>query len=374
MWTWIINAAVYIGVLVCYFMVDGHEMVYAIYLPLDFFLNCSKASYYFLYYYRDAQREKKAAHLKEVLSKYALRRARAAIAAQLGNMAANFGGNSLVQGSDELTPEEARMKLQYQEALESQRKRTRLLAETKEKDLELDLEVDTYTMAFKALHFDSMRQMELNPDDVHGAFHAALFVFVIQCILIFILALIIFTGSEGFNIYLPSDIYILISRFVCSILMHLQVESDMRQGLQMMKYVTNHSKDFSNPYYAFLVALMQSLGGLGSEFFCIIFLCSLTDPITILIRFIAFASIGKIDNFYAAALPSEHRLQRESQPLAVKRHRFETEKEGHSCGSFTARLIYKTIRIMYASFIFYFLPYMALFYPQIVKHEDVAAH
>jgi len=82
----------------------------------------------------------------------------------------------------------------------------------------------------------------------------------------------------------------------------------MRQGLQMMKYVTNHEEKFCNPYYAFFVGLMQSLGGIGSEIFCIIFLCSLTDPITILIRFIAFASIGKIDNFYAAALPGEHKL------------------------------------------------------------------
>ena len=143
----------------------------------------------------------------------------------------------------------------------------------------------------------------------------------------------------------------------------------------MMKYVTNHEKDFSNPYYAFLVALMQSLGGLASEFFCIIFLCSLEDPITILIRFIAFASIGKIDNFYAAALPSEHKLKREPAELHIKNHRFEVENEekkndGKTCANLIARSIYKFIRITYASFIFYFLPYLALFYPQFVAEEN----
>ena len=146
--------------------------------------------------------------------------------------------------------------------------------------------------------------------------------------------------------------------------MHLQVEGDMRQGLQMMKYVTNHEKDFSNPTYAFGVALMQSLGGISSEIFCVIFLCSLNDPITILIRFIAFASIGKIDNFYAAALPSEHKLKRPPAELYIKNHRFENEDKKQSCANWTTRLIYKTIRIIYASLIFYFLPYMALFYPQ----------
>ena len=133
----------------------------------------------------------------------------------------------------------------------------------------------------------------------------------------------------------------------------------------MMKYVTNHAEDFSNPFYAFLIALMQSIGGLGAEVFCIIFLCSLTDPITILIRFVAFASIGKVDNFYAAALSPEHKLKRDSDPLVIKKHRADSENDkSRPCMHYTARFIYKTIRICYASFIFYFLPYIAIFLPQ----------
>ena len=71
----------------------------------------------------------------------------------------------------------------------------------------------------------------------------------------------------------------------------------------MMKYSINHGKDFSNPYYAFLIGFMQSLGGMFAEIACIIFLCSTSDPISIIIRFMAFAAIGQIDNFYADALP-----------------------------------------------------------------------
>lgn len=64
------------------------------------------------------------------------------------------------------------------------------------------------------------------------------------------------------------------ARFICTILMHLQVEADMRQGLRMMKYVTNHPFDFSNPGAAFCVAFMQSMGGLFAEVACILFLGS----------------------------------------------------------------------------------------------------
>ena len=58
--------------------------------------------------------------------------------------------------------------------------------------------------------------------------------------------------------------------------MHLQVEGDLRQGLKMMKYVSNQPFDFSNPQAAFFVALMQIIGGLFAEFACIIYLGSLS--------------------------------------------------------------------------------------------------
>lgn len=197
-----------------------------------------------------------------------------------------------------------------------------MLKETLEADEELDLGKDTYTMAFKALHYKNIEKQELNPDDVHGAFESALFVFMIQMTLVGFLGYIVFTGHQGFTIKLPVDIYVLIARFVCSVLMHLQVNEDMKQGLSMMKFVTNHAEEFTNPYYAFEIAFMQCIGGISAELFCIIFLCSLSDPITVLIRFIAFSSIGKIDNFYSAALPSEHKLHRPSETLIISKHRF----------------------------------------------------
>ena len=138
----------------------------------------------------------------------------------------------------------------------------------------------------------------------------------------------------------------------------------------MMKYVTNHGKDFSNPYYAFLIALMQSLGGLAAEIFCIIFLCSLNNPIDIIIRFVAFASIGKVDNFYAAALSPDHKLKKNSDPLMIKNRRHEVDQAERQCAGYAARGVYKTLRIMYSSFIFYFLPYLALFMPQFVNVNE----
>ena len=268
------------------------------------------------------------------------------------------------------------MKLKYEEEIISQKKKQKLLENIEEKDKELDLDDDTYTMAFRALNYESAHEMDLSNDEVQDAFQAAVFVFFVQSVLIGILAIIVFTSSEGFQILLPADITVLGARFVCSILMHLQVEGDMRQGLQMMKYVTNHPNNFSNPFYAFFVAFMQSMGGLAAEVFCIIFLCSLSDPINIIIRFVAFASIGKVDNFYAAALSPDHKLKKETEPMVIDNKRRSIDgQEKRKCANYAARFVYKTIRIMYSSFIFYFLPYLALFIPQIadVKPETIPA-
>ena len=101
-----------------------------------------------------------------------------------------------------------------------------------------------------------MKELNLTADDVHDAFGSALFVFFIQGTLIFILGLIIINHQDGFAIILPPTLSVLGARFVCSILMHLQVEGDVRQGLRMMKYVTNQPFDFSNPASAFFVSLM----------------------------------------------------------------------------------------------------------------------
>jgi hypothetical protein len=104
-------------------------------------------------------------------------------------------------------------------------------------DSKLGLGNDTYAMAFKAFNYTTMDALDMDVEEVHTAFHAAMFVFGFQILMILFVGSIIL--SDGFVITLPSSISVLGARFVCTILMHLQVESDMRQALRMMKYVTN---------------------------------------------------------------------------------------------------------------------------------------
>mmetsp|Transcript_1395 Transcript_1395/g.2273 ORF Transcript_1395/g.2273 Transcript_1395/m.2273 type:complete len:93 (-) Transcript_1395:513-791(-) len=92
-------------------------------------------------------------------------------------------------------------------------------------------------MAFKAFNWNVQDKLGLHAEEVQSAYRSALFVFGIQLCMITFVAATIF--GDSFKIVLAPNVAVLAARFVCSILMHLQVEADVRQGLLMMKYVSN---------------------------------------------------------------------------------------------------------------------------------------
>lgn len=143
--------------------------------------------------------------------------------------------------------------------------------------------------------------------------------------------------------------------------MHLQVEGDVRQGIEMMKYTTNHHKDFLFPVMAYLVGTMQLFGGLMAELLCILYIATQTSTISTVIKFVALGSIANVDNFYANALPGSYPLKQKSDPLPVKVRKGDPETSNRTCCLWIMRFLYKAIRLIYCSFLFYFLPYFAVF-------------
>ena len=52
-WIWVINAIVTLGCFIAYMLIDGKEVIYAQFIPLDLFLNCCKMIFYLWYYLID---------------------------------------------------------------------------------------------------------------------------------------------------------------------------------------------------------------------------------------------------------------------------------------------------------------------------------
>ena len=73
----------------------------------------------------------------------------------------------------------------------------------------------------------------------------------------------------------PEDTSILIVRFLCTVLLHIQLEGEIRTALSMIKYFNNHPENFCKATYApFYIALMQFLGCIIAELLNIWLVCS----------------------------------------------------------------------------------------------------
>jgi hypothetical protein len=99
----------------------------------------------------------------------------------------------------------------------------------------------------------------------------------------------VISGRAGivFKITYPKTFWTLAVRFTCAFMTHLNMMQSVTSGLQMMKYCNNHINEFSAPYFAYSLGLMQILGGMFAEISTITYMSSLDSPIDIIIRFMA---------------------------------------------------------------------------------------
>lgn len=84
--------------------------------------------------------------------------------------------------------------------------------------------------------------------------------FLMQLTLIIILVKYTIWGkyigqSKGFEIYTPS-VEVFVTRFICTILMHLKLINEIKHGKNMLIYASYHPQKFVNYKVAVLVALI----------------------------------------------------------------------------------------------------------------------
>ena len=128
LWVWWLNLAVYVGLITTYFVVDGHEMIYSMYLPLDFLLNCAKAAYYFYHFFLEQQKQAKEEQRRQIfLKKQLMKNVAQGLSAMLsgGPKPADENTGS-VENSDTVEQE----KTLYGDEIKLQKKKHKLLKST----------------------------------------------------------------------------------------------------------------------------------------------------------------------------------------------------------------------------------------------------
>jgi len=155
---------------------------------------------------------------------------------------------------------------------------------------------------------------------------------------------------------------ILFTRFICSMMMHLQVEKDIRSGLGMMKYAVNHHKRFTNVYPAFLVAAIHTLASFLIEFSVVIVLISLQNVLAIIMKYVSLAAISNIPRFYYNSLYDNKLLSIAGHhKLKIENFRRNGSLKDAPCSIKVMRVIQKSMRLTFCCWSYYFMPFSSMF-------------
>jgi hypothetical protein len=127
--------------------------------------------------------------------------------------------------------------------------------------------------------------------------------------------------DKGFVVSPAESLVLMVARFVASMMMHINVEKDVRGGINMMKYAVNHPDNFNNVTPSFFMALNATIISLIVECNVMIILSSMPNILGVVMKYVSLAAIANIPRFYYASLV-EHRMSSVSSlSLQVSRFR-----------------------------------------------------
>lgn len=199
--------------------------------------------------------------------------------------------------------------------------------------------------------------------------------------------------------------WVVISRFICCVTLHMALGDELKQGLDCMKYAINHPWRFANWRLAFTAGLMQSSSVMLNEFVNILTILYSTNIMSVVMNFLALVVISDFDDMFYGGLRNEswkeflsdsdtygellmiertssaraahdkqeHELTEEAiditDPLLLAKLRASGDLPKFIYQSFWDRsfvnklafIIYRVMRAIYVSIWFYFLPFVILF-------------
>ena len=86
------------------------------------------------------------------------------------------------------------------------------------------------------------KDFNLDDEETSEIFLGAFIVFIVQVIVLYLI--LDNMMGEDFKIVPATSFKIIVPRFISSLMMHINVEPYIRNGLNLMKYATNHPYNF----------------------------------------------------------------------------------------------------------------------------------
>lgn len=117
----------------------------------------------------------------------------------------------------------------------------------------------------------------------------------------------IFNTEEVYAAFIawPTSQLQVVCKFICSVVVHFYLQARLKQGLDIMKFVANHSYRFETPLLAFTVGLMQSSQIIFNELISFLVLVFSADTLEIIRNFFALVVIADFENYLYYSLSEE---------------------------------------------------------------------
>lgn len=106
--------------------------------------------------------------------------------------------------------------------------------------------------------------------------------------------------ADNFKIVTPG-VPIYICRFLTSLLMHMEMIEDVKQGISMLHYLLAHPDEFTEITIPFAICLLQFSGGILAELANLLMLSTRETIDSCINFFVAFHVLNAIDNIYVEA-------------------------------------------------------------------------
>lgn len=226
-----------------------------------------------------------------------------------------------------------------------------------------------------------------------------LIIWLFQIVCCVMITCYVFRNETTYQAFIsfPNNEWDVLMKFISSIVLHLYLQPRLRQGLDVMKFVANHSYRFESPWLAFITGFMQSSSIFFNEIVCFLVLAYSTVTLDILRNFFALVIIAEFEDYLYLSLRDEPakclltepnfedvcltiaRTTSERATAKVKQNLIEEislsaseqQEEGIRIPEYihvhernwnerVMFVVYKFLRVVYVSVWFYFIPFVFL--------------
>lgn len=152
-----------------------------------------------------------------------------------------------------------------------------------------------------------------------------------------------------------------IVRFVCSVALHIMLYPEVRKGMIIMKYVNNHPHKFRTSFIPFMLGFLQYFSSIFAEFLNIYMLTFQSEIEYCIIHFVALEVVVELPKIFFEAQHYDNYLYNVFHAeLAVENKTSQIKFSERTLFHKFGRIGYRLMRCLYASVIFYFIPFMVL--------------